>query len=146
MSHTFSTDAPTTPATAAGAPVRSPARGVVLVVDDESMVAGAVAQILARSGYAVHTAAGPAEAELRFDELGGQVDLLLTDVVMPDGGGRRLADRLRERFPSLRVLFMSGYTEHDSVRDDRALSAPLITKPFSGSRLVAMVQRVLEGA
>ncbi len=119
-------------------------RGIVLVVDDEPMVAGAVAQILARTGYTVHTAGGPGEAEARFEGLAGAVDLLLTDILMPEGGGRKLAERLRERSSALRVLFMSGYTEHDSVRDDRELEAPLISKPFSGSKLIAAVQRVLD--
>lgn len=119
-------------------------RGSVLVVDDEPMVASAVGQMLARSGYSVCTATGPAEADLHFTEAGGAFDLLLTDIVMPDGGGRRLAERLVERAPGLRVLFMSGFTEHDSVRDERALPAPLLTKPFSAARLVAAVRRVLD--
>lgn len=121
----------------------SPSKGSVLVVDDEPMVVRAVAMILERSGFQVRTAAGPVEALALFEEAAGSVDLLLTDVVMPDGGGRRLADRLRERAPGLRVLFMSGFTEHDSVRDDRELPAPLLTKPFSAAKLEAAVSRAL---
>lgn len=120
-----------------------PSKGSVLVVDDEPMVVRAVSLILERSGFVVRTADGPADALARFEEAGGSIDLLLTDVVMPDGGGRKLAERLRERCPGLRVLFMSGFTEHDSVRDDRELPAPLLSKPFSAAKLEAAVRRAL---
>lgn len=122
----------------------TPPRGTVLVVDDEPMVVRAVAMILARSGYGVTTAEGPSDAVARFDEAAGCFDLLLTDVVMPDGGGRRLAERLRERMPALRVLFMSGFTDHESVRDDRELAGPLLMKPFSASKLEAAVRDALD--
>jgi two-component system cell cycle sensor histidine kinase/response regulator CckA len=121
-----------------------PSKGSVLVVDDEPMVVRAVSLILERSGYVVRTADGPSDAMARFEEAGGAIDLLLTDVVMPEGGGRRLADRLIERCPTLRVLFMSGFTEHDSVRDDRELPATLLTKPFNAAKLEAAVRRALE--
>ncbi len=118
----------------------------VLVVDDEPMVVRAVSQILARSGLEVVTADGPATALARFEEFTGAIDLLLTDIVMPEGGGRRLASQLLERVPGLRVLFMSGFTDHDSVRDDRALPGPLLTKPFTAARLEAAVRDALAGA
>ncbi len=117
----------------------------VLVVDDEPMVVRAVSQILARSGFEVIAADGPAAALARFAESTGTIDLLLTDVVMPEGGGRRLAARLLEQVPGLRVLFMSGFTDHDSVRDDRALPGPLLTKPFTAARLEAAVREALTG-
>ena len=113
------------------------------MVDDEPMVVRAAAQILSRAGFTVITADGPLDAEARFEAAPGPIRLLLTDMVMPDGGGRRLAERLVARSHSLRVLFMSGFTEHDSVRDERALPAPLITKPFSASKLGAAVSDVL---
>jgi two-component system, cell cycle sensor histidine kinase and response regulator CckA len=122
------------------------ARRRVLVVDDEPMVVRAVSQILARSGFEVITADGPAAALARFDESGGSIELLVTDVVMPEGGGRRLAARLLEQLPGLRVLFMSGFTDHDSVRDDRALPGPLLPKPFTAARLEAAVRDALAGA
>jgi two-component system cell cycle sensor histidine kinase/response regulator CckA len=120
-----------------------PAKGSVLVVDDEPMVVRAVSLILERSGYHVRTADGPSQAVERFDEAGGSIDLLLTDIVMPEGGGRRLADRLLEQAPALRVLFMSGFTEHESVRDERELAGPLLTKPFNAAKLEAAVRGVL---
>lgn len=115
----------------------------VLVVDDEPMVVRAVSQILARSGFEVLVADGPVAAEALFDAREGAIDLLLSDVVMPDGGGRRLAARLRERVPGLPVLFMSGFTEHDSVRDDAVIAAPLLLKPFTASRLEGAVRDAL---
>lgn len=109
------------------------------------MVVRAVSQILTRAGFHVVTADGPIAATARFDEYGDSIRLLLTDVVMPDGGGRRLADELTGRSPSLRVLFMSGFTEHESVRDGRALPAPLLSKPFTASKLEAAVRDALAG-
>lgn len=107
------------------------------------MVVRAVSQILTRAGYNILTADGPIEATARFEAHRDAIQLLLTDVVMPDGGGRRLAEQLRLKEPSLRVLFMSGFTEHDSVRDERALPAPLLSKPFTASKLEAAVRDAL---
>jgi DNA-binding NtrC family response regulator len=122
------------------------ALGRILVVDDEPMVVRAVSQILARMGYEVISAAGPIEAAARFAAAPESVDLVLTDVVMPDGGGRKLVQQLREREPALRVLFMSGFTGHESIREDeRQLPGPLLTKPFTAARLVAAVQDALDG-
>ncbi|HET8769798.1 MAG TPA: response regulator [Gemmatimonadaceae bacterium] len=120
--------------------------GLILVVDDEPMVVRAVSQILTRAGYHIVTADGPVNATAKFDEYGEAIRLLLTDVVMPDGGGRRLADELTERSPDLRVLFMSGFTEHVSVRDERALPAPLLSKPFTASKLETAVRDALDAS
>ena len=114
-------------------------RGTILVVDDEPMVVRAVSQILLRAGFTVVAATNPDEAVASFAEKEGAFDLLLTDVVMPGGGGRKLAERLVERSPSLRVLFMSGFTDHESVRDDRALPWPLLVKPFTSAKLLEAV-------
>lgn len=125
-------------------PAAVPAGPRVLVVDDEPMVVRAVSQILARSGYDVLVADGPSTAEAQFAATGGAIDLLLTDVVMPEGGGRRLAERLRQQAPALRVLFMSGFTEHDSIRDGQALAGPLLSKPFTAVRLETAVRDALD--
>lgn len=109
------------------------------------MVVRAVSQILLRAGFTVVAATNPGEAESNFVENDGAFDLLLTDVVMPGGGGRRLAERLVKRSPSLRVLFMSGFTEHESVRDDRVLPWPLLVKPFTSAKLLAAVEGALGG-
>ena len=137
--------APVAPASDRAAGPVLGARGRILVVDDEPMVVRAVSQILTRMGFAVLSAAGPIEAAARFAAAEGGVDLLLTDVVMPEGGGRKLVQDLREREPALRVLFMSGFTGHESVRDERQLPGPLLTKPFTAARLVAAVQDALDG-
>ena len=76
----------------------------------------------------------------------GGVDLLLTDVVMPDIGGRALAERLTALFPHLRVLFMSGYSDeavfrHGIIREGTAF----IEKPFSQASLARKVREVLDG-
>lgn len=130
----------------AGAPdlgVSGVARGRLLVVDDEPMVVRAVSQILARAGFEILTASGPSEAEAAFARADGQIDLLLTDVVMPEGGGPRLAAELTARRPGLPVLFMSGYTGHESIAGDRQLPGPLLSKPFTAARLEAAVRDAL---
>jgi CheY-like chemotaxis protein len=73
------------------------------------------------------------------------VDLLVTDVVMPKIGGRELADRLREQRPSLRVLFVSGYTEGAIAQSgDLAPGTGFLHKPFSPEDLAKKVREILE--
>lgn len=84
----------------------------------------------------------------RYDEL-GHVDLLLTDVVMPHMGGRELALELRARQPSLKVLYMSGYTGHALASQGRASDHlgpehELLPKPFTVETLAARVRAVLD--
>jgi signal transduction histidine kinase/CheY-like chemotaxis protein len=121
-----------------------PAEATVLVVDDEPAVREIAARSLARHGYRVIQATGGAEA-LERAEHDGPPDLLLTDLVMPGIGGVALARRLRERWPDLAVIFMSGYSaadlRHQGVHD---VQDELLVKPFSPDRLVAAVGAALE--
>ncbi|HEY0002876.1 MAG TPA: PAS domain S-box protein [Actinoplanes sp.] len=92
-------------------PRQAPARGdgrTVLVVEDEPALARVVTRILSNGGYRVVSAANGAEALKMYDQYG--CDAMLTDVIMPEMSGRRLADLLHERRPDLPVLFMSGYS------------------------------------
>ena len=90
------------------------------------------------------TATTPAEALLLASEHTGPVDVLLTDVVMPEMNGRLLADRLLELHPHLRCLFMSGYTAdviaHHGVLDE---GVHFLQKPFSTATLAAKLREVL---
>ena len=76
---------------------------------------------------------------------GQQVNLLFTDVVMPDMSGRQLADRAREKRPNLRVLYTTGYTRnaivHNGMLDP---GTNLLTKPFSIEELAAKVRKILD--
>jgi two-component system cell cycle sensor histidine kinase/response regulator CckA len=83
----------------------------------------------------------------RLEHHEGRVDLLLTDVVMPDMNGRELAARVRARFPAVKVLFMSGHdmavvASHGVLEE----SVALIVKPFSSRDLAVRIRRVLDGA
>jgi CheY-like chemotaxis protein len=101
--------------------------------------------VLRDRGYQVHVAAGASEALELAEALADRLDLLVTDVVMPHGGGGELAARLLARRPALRVLFMSGYTDDrlvlSGVADDHHAFLP---KPFTPSALAAKVREVLD--
>jgi two-component system cell cycle sensor histidine kinase/response regulator CckA len=90
----------------------------VLLVEDNVPVRRAFGRLLQRLGYAV-TATGSAE-EAEQLPASGSFDLLLTDMVLPGASGSNLAARLRERWPGLRVVLMSGYTEDELVRHQAA--------------------------
>jgi len=107
-----------------------------MVVDDESMIRQFVATVLEGSGYRVSDADSPARA-LQILESAPDLDLLVTDVVMPDGSGCDLADRMRERRPQLPVLFISGY-EVDGVRLQSSDS--FLQKPFRAPDLLERVR------
>jgi DNA-binding NtrC family response regulator len=115
----------------------------VLLVEDEQAVRELVRTILERAGYRVIEAAVPGDAVALFDAI-ESVDLLLTDVVMPGMSGFDLFHLLVERRPSLRVLFISGYTDYalfDPTIADRG--AAFLEKPFSAEALLAKLKEVL---
>ena len=90
-------------------------------------------------------AASAAEAMALATGHQGRLDLLLTDVVMPDMGGRQLAEALKARRPGLKVLFMSGYTDDTVLRDGLASPDQLfLQKPFSVAALGRRVREVLD--
>ena len=113
----------------------------ILLVEDEEPVRAVAAHVLSQAGYRVMEAATPAQACEIFDRHANDIALLLTDVVMPEMSGHTLADRLVARQPSLRVLFMSGYS--DEMPSIRAGQARFLGKPFSPSSLVATVADLL---
>ncbi|HET8771524.1 MAG TPA: response regulator [Gemmatimonadaceae bacterium] len=116
---------------------------VVLVVDDEPAVRAVAARILERAGFDVRQSSGGIDALAETDRL-GPPDVVLTDLMMPGGGGLELARSLRERWPSLPIVFMSGYSAEYLGRDG-AMGADdvLISKPFSPDELVGHINRAL---
>jgi PAS domain S-box-containing protein len=117
----------------------------ILVVEDEDMVRVLSARALRSAGYEVLDAASPSQALELVDVHGPRLDLLLTDVVMPDMNGRILSEHVRQKLPDLPVLFMSGYT--DSALGEGGVLAPgvdLLPKPFSRDQLLAKVREVLQ--
>ena len=115
----------------------------VLLAEDEETIRRLVGEVLARSGYTVFAASNGDEALQLLQEHPGEIDLLLTDVVMPGMSGPDLARAAARLAPSLRVLFTSGYTsEPDEAFDDPEVA--FIGKPFSPQDLVAKVRDVLD--
>lgn len=117
----------------------------VLVVEDEDMVRRLTCQTLTINGYNVLEAPNPGAALLICEQHEGPIDLLVTDVVMPQMNGRELSDRLTPLRPGMKVLYMSGYT--DSVvyqQMDWNSGLTFIQKPFSPHNLLRKVRELLD--
>ena len=117
----------------------------VLLVEDEAGVRGLAKMALETQGYRVLTAANGNEAERVFANHGDEVQVVVTDVVMPEMSGRELVERLRRLRSSVRVLYMSGYTDDAVVRHGvvEAVEA-FLQKPFSPLALARKVRDVLD--
>jgi CheY-like chemotaxis protein len=118
---------------------------VILVVEDDAAVRTVIGRILRTGGYAVLEAANGTEALHICENPSLGVDLIITDIVMPEMGGREFARLLAELRPAARMLFMSGYTEfgvtHNSLL---APGAAFIEKPFTMEALARKVRNVLD--
>jgi CheY-like chemotaxis protein len=119
----------------------------VLVVEDEVHVRRSMVRILERQGLHVLEARHGADALLAFDAAGGAVDAGVTDLVMPELGGRELVERLRARRPDLPVVIVSGYGGGDAagLAAGGVPGARHLEKPFDSSALVAAVLEALAG-
>jgi len=117
----------------------------ILLVEDESAILDLAANLLRRQGYTVLAAATPGEALGLADTCARPIDLLLTDVIMPEMNGLDLARRLLDRQPGLRQLYMSGYTA-DVIGSYGVQDGGLnfIAKPFTMKNLARKVRAVLE--
>ena len=117
----------------------------ILLVEDESSVRYIMRRTLEEAGYTVLEAGSCEDALTLFAREGSRISLVLTDVIMPGGGGRELAEHIAERRPGLPVLFTSGYTDGDIER--RGLLPPgstFLQKPVTPDALVRAVERQLE--
>jgi len=117
----------------------------ILLVEDESAILQMTQKMLEMQGYTVLAASTPGEALHLVSEHAGEIHLLVTDVIMPEMNGRDLAKKLQSLCPSLKYIFMSGYTAdviaHHGVLDE---GVAFIQKPFSRQELAAKVRKVLE--
>jgi signal transduction histidine kinase/CheY-like chemotaxis protein len=122
-------------------------RETVLLAEDEAPVRRLTRDYLQRLGYRVVEAASGVEALAVWEQQAGSIDLLLTDMVMPNGiSGRDLAARLRARKPGLPVLCISGYTATQGGHSDDLLErASFLHKPFSLQNLAQAVRQCLDG-
>jgi PAS domain S-box-containing protein len=118
----------------------------VLVVEDEPSVRALLVRHLERAGYLVREAENAPAAIERWHDYAGNIDLLLTDMVMPGGlTGRDLAERLRREKPGLRVIYMSGYSVDLAAAGLPAEpNAAFLSKPFTSTDLVQTVRRALD--
>ena len=118
---------------------------VILVVEDDEKIRFLSVEILRDFGYTV-VQAGDASQALAVLAVQPRIDLLFTDIVMPDMNGRQLADKARESRPDLKVLFTTGFTKnavvHNGVLDT---GVALISKPFTIDDLAIKVRLVLDG-
>lgn len=127
-------------------PEEQPGSETVLVVEDNDMVRQMTADILSRRGYTVLTAEGGRECLDLLAARQGPVDLLITDVIMPEMNGKALYKKAVQRLPGLRVLYMSGYTENViASRGVLESGVHFIQKPFTPRSLAAKVREVLAG-
>ncbi len=120
-------------------------REIILLVEDDDAVRRFTRSILAKEGYTVIEAAGGEEALSVMASRNADIALLVTDVVMPRMSGRDLAGELKEKYPAMEVLFLSGYTANAIVHH-HILDAGLdfLQKPFSSRELLAKVRAMLD--
>jgi PAS domain S-box-containing protein len=126
--------------------ILAPKHATVLVVEDDPLVRAIARRTLTEAGFSVLDAEDGHQA-LDLVARHQAIDLVLTDVAMPEFGGRELAERLSRLKPGLPIIFMSGYTDDDLTRRgllDRGI--PFLEKPFSPQDLARIVQDALQGA
>ena len=118
---------------------------IVLLVEDEDAVRSLVRGVLRSRGYTVLEAPNATEAVRISNEFTGVIDILLTDVIMPDVSGRELADQLCQARKEMRLLYMSGYTEDKVVHHGVMTSdVDFLQKPFTPERLLHKIREVLD--
>jgi len=115
----------------------------VLLVEDEAGLREPVRDYLTREGYRVLDAANGAEALHLLDSQKLRVDALITDVIMPHINGPELARKLKDRFPEIKVIFMSGYAEDKLGSPESFRDSVLLQKPFPLRALRAKLQELL---
>jgi two-component system cell cycle sensor histidine kinase/response regulator CckA len=119
---------------------RVPGHETILLVEDEPAVRQLFAQALLRAGYRVYEARNGQEAMKVFDQHGDKIDLLLTDLRMPYMGGTELAQHLRARRRTLKLICVSGYPGGA----ENELTSDFLAKPFSREDLLSKVREVLD--
>ena len=119
---------------------------VVLLVEDEEAVRRGGKRMLETRGYTVHEAGSGVEALDIMEELDGQVDIVVSDVVMPEMDGPSLLRELRKKYPDLKFIFVSGYAEDAFARNlPEDAKFGFLPKPFSLKQLAAAVREMLDG-
>jgi PAS domain S-box-containing protein len=127
-------------------PRRATGDETILVVEDEEALRQLTQRLLEAAGYTVLSASDGDQALLIHAQHMGDIDLLLTDVVMPQMSGRLLAERLMKTTPTLKTIYMSGYTD-DAIIHHGVLDAGMhfLAKPFTEADLTRKIRAVLDG-
>jgi two-component system, cell cycle sensor histidine kinase and response regulator CckA len=123
----------------------APARETILLVEDDDAVRSLTRHVLERQGFHVLAAGDPTHALSIAAEYSDPIDLVLTDVVMPQLSGHALAVRLRVLRPEAKIVFMSGYLDDHSlagIQSDR--DVPFIQKPFTPTALIERIRQILD--
>ncbi len=145
LPHASANHAPPAPRTEAVSEPTPPGGETILLVEDEPGVRKLVRQMLVQHGYQVLEAGSGPETLALVKRYSGRIDLLLTDVVMPEMNGRELAEQLRNVRPNLKVMYMTGYTEDGAVRQGVATADVVcLQKPFLPDTLARKVREVLD--
>ena len=116
-------------------------KGIILLAEDEPLLRELGETILTQAGYTILTASTGDGLRDLLKTHRGTIDLLLTDVVMPEIPGPELVRMARERWPKVKVLYMSGYS--DSELKDLGQNAAFIQKPFTPAELTAKIAEIL---
>ena len=117
----------------------------ILLVEDEEPLRILLKRVLEQSGYRVFSAGSVTEAIKLFDQNSEEINLLLSDIVLPDGRGSVLAEQLHALQPDLQVLLISGYAEPD-VLQHLKLHATFLPKPFHPKRLIEAIEGIFIAA
>ncbi|HUS05759.1 MAG TPA: response regulator [Bryobacteraceae bacterium] len=118
--------------------------GTILLVEDDEQVRGFIRSLLTNDGYEVLEASTGAEGLKVAQNHGSDIDLLLSDMLLPELSGYDLAQSLRPQFPDLKILFITGYVEGDIVQRCLGdLGAAFLDKPFQPSVLLGKVREAV---
>lgn len=118
----------------------------ILVAEDDALVRKLVCRLLTTRGFHVLQADNGKKALELASSFDGEIHMLLSDVVMPGMNGPQVAVKLEKLRPSMKILFMSGFTDNALVfEDDEKVEAHFIPKPFSPGSILSKVQELLDG-
>ncbi len=129
----------------AGEPSIEKGEGRILVVDDEQQVVDYEVQVLELAGYVTYGHTSSQQALAAFTELHGSLDLVITDMAMPELTGLQFFDRIRKIDPGMPVVLCTGYSEHVTAESSREMGINgYLAKPFTAEQLAHEVKRVLD--
>ena len=118
----------------------------ILLAEDEEVLRSLVSSTLEFAGYQVVQASNGEEALSCFEESGGDFDMIVTDVVMPNMGGRELVQAVKRSKPDMKVLYLSGHIADDELQEEiTRKGSPFLPKPFKPSELTRKVMEILDG-